>query len=103
MDQNRVRAIVQQSLERLISHVDPTEHDDIPSTLDGYQRLEISAVQNLLQSRNVSRFEISTLLQPFAGPPGTPNRVILLTGLNGQKYFTIGRYDPVRNEILPPT
>jgi len=100
-DQN---SIVQQSLERLISHIYGTGHRDftIPPILNGYHQITIPTVQNLLQNSLISRFEISTLLQPFAGPPGTPNRIILLTGFNGEKYFTVGKYDPIQNQILNP-
>lgn len=49
---------------------------------------------------NVTRADVDYLLQPWAGAPGTPNRILTLTTNNGQKYLVKA---VVRNgEMFPP-
>ncbi len=94
---------VQQSLEMLISQVYGTVPALTPSIerLAGYKRMFISDIDHLIQQGEILRFEFSTLLLPFAGPPGTRNRVLLFTGRN-DKYYTIAQYDPVHNRMMLP-
>ena len=50
----------------------------------------------------IERFIIDPLLQPWAGPPGTSNRIITLFGRNGLTYLVKARLDPATNQIFPP-
>jgi hypothetical protein len=95
------RGPIQQSLERLIAHVYGKQVSE-PNYLGEYERISFETAGNLLQNHLIARFEVSTLFQPFAGPPGTPNRLVLLTGTEGKKYFIVARYDGFTNQLLPP-
>ncbi len=92
---------VQKSSERLMSHLYnlPLEEPDI---LDGYARSDLSTINRLLQEQKIARFDVNIVLQPFAGPPGTPNKVLTFLTDDRRKLFVVARYDPDQNQIFPP-
>ena len=64
--------------------------------------ISFEQVSRLLQNRQIAGFNIDPLLQSWAGPFGTSNRVITLTATNGLIYLTIIQYDQTNNQIKPP-
>ena len=50
----------------------------------------------------IERYIIEPLLQPWAGPPSTRNRILTIFGTNGMTYLVKALYDPVSNQIFPP-
>jgi hypothetical protein len=50
----------------------------------------------------IERYIFDTILQPWAGPPGTLNKIITIFTKNGITYFAKVRYDQVSNQIFPP-
>jgi len=57
---------------------------------------------NLLSQNLISQVNLDALLQPWAGPPGTPNRVLTLVGTDGRVLFVKAQYDLTTNQIFPP-
>ena len=55
-----------------------------------------------VSSLQIERYIIEPLLQPWAGPPSSPNRIITIFGKNGMTYLLKAKYDPVSNQIFPP-
>jgi len=93
---------VQQSLERLISHIYKTyQGGPPPPTLGDYHWTHLDDISDMMSTGQIIRYEISTLFQPFAGPPGTPNRVIIFITQNRRKLYTIARYDAFTHKLLP--
>jgi len=41
-------------------------------------------------------------MQPWAGPPGTPNRIFTFQTLDGRKLFVKAQYNQQINQLLPP-
>jgi hypothetical protein len=56
----------------------------------------------MLQTDLIDRYILDPLLQPWAGPPGTSNRVITLFGKNGITYLAKVKYDQQTNQVFPP-
>lgn len=50
----------------------------------------------------ITRYVIDPLLQPLAGLPGSPNRIITIFTKNGNSYLVKARFDPQTNQIFPP-
>ena len=59
------------------------------------------AVQ-MLQRNEVERYTIDPLNQVWAGPPGTPNRIVTLIRRDGTLSAVVARYDPNTGQIYPP-
>ena len=59
-------------------------------------------IANMLSQNQIERFILDPLLQPWAGPPGTPNRILTMFGRNGMSYLVKARYDPVTNQMFAP-
>ncbi|CAN5690318.1 hypothetical protein BH23THE1_BH23THE1_32640 [soil metagenome] len=59
-------------------------------------------VTNMFSQNQVERYIIDPLLQPWAGPPSTQNRIITIFTKNGMTYLVKVRYDQERNQIYPP-
>jgi hypothetical protein len=57
---------------------------------------------DMLSRKQIERFIINPLLQPWAGAPGTPNRIITLFGQNGITYLVKARLDPQLNQLFAP-
>ena len=55
-----------------------------------------------LNTIQINRYIIEPLLQPWAGPPSTQNRIITIFGNNGITYLVKARYNQVTNQIYPP-
>lgn len=49
----------------------------------------------------IERWIIDPVVQPWAGPPGTPNRIITIFTRNGLTYLVKARYDSVTNQVTP--
>ena len=56
---------------------------------------------NQLSGYILKSFSIEPLLQPYAGPPGSVNKLMIMNTLRGD-IFTIGQYDSHKNQMLPP-
>ncbi|CAN5605080.1 hypothetical protein BH23THE1_BH23THE1_32920 [soil metagenome] len=50
----------------------------------------------------IERYIVDPLLQPWAGPPNTQNRIITVFLRNGITYLVKVRYNPKTNQIFPP-
>lgn len=50
----------------------------------------------------IERYIIEPLLQPWAGPPSTQNRILTIFGKNGMTYLVKAKYDQTSNQIYPP-
>jgi hypothetical protein len=50
----------------------------------------------------IERYIFDAILQPWAGPPGTQNKIMTIFSKNGITYFAKVRYDQVLNQIFPP-
>ena len=59
------------------------------------------AVQKLQQDE-IERWEIDPLMQPLAGPPTSPNRIITLIGKDALKWYVKAKYDPKTQQIYSP-
>ena len=55
-----------------------------------------------LSKIQIERYIIEPLLQPWAGPPSTQNRIITIFGKNGMTYLVKALYDQVSNQIFSP-
>jgi hypothetical protein len=89
------------ALDRLLAQLYGIPQPE-PENLNGFTRMTLPQLAELMQAEQIVRFEIPPLMQPFAGPPGTLNRIITYYTLDGQKLFVKARYDPVSNRIDPP-
>ncbi len=80
------------SLDKLFP-VEPVKTNDLTvrKVLDGYGQTDYITAEKLFQTDQIVRFEVSRLLQPFAGPPGTLNRIVLLTLISGNRLFVRAR------------
>lgn len=56
----------------------------------------------MLSSGKIARFLVDPMLQPWAGPPSSPNRILSFYGNDGLIYLAKGRYNPATNSIFPP-
>lgn len=56
----------------------------------------------LIQSGRVQRFTLDPLLQPWAGPPTSPNRIVTLILNDGTTVLVRAHYNPINNNIMPP-
>ena len=55
-----------------------------------------------LNTIQIDRYIIEPLLQPWAGLPSSPNRIITIFGTNGITYLIKAKYDQSSNQIYPP-
>ena len=56
----------------------------------------------MLSQNKVSKYIIEPILQPWAGPPLTQNRILTIFGTNGMTYLVKALYDQASNQIFPP-
>jgi hypothetical protein len=93
-----------QSLERFLSWYYPNPLGNViePDLLEGYTRAGLPEISQLLSSGQVARFESPPVMQPWAGPPGTPNRIFTFQTLDGRKLFVKAQYNQQINQLLPP-
>jgi hypothetical protein len=73
-----------------------------PEMLDGHLRISYEDSKLLFDREEVVRCEVDPVLQPFAGPPGTLNRILTILTLKREKYFTVCQYDYQTSTHLPP-
>ena len=57
---------------------------------------------NQLSSIQIERYIIDPMLQPWAGAPGTRNRIVTIFGRNGITYLVKALHNPQSNQIFPP-
>ena len=55
-----------------------------------------------LNTIQIDRYIIEPLLQPWAGPPSSPNRILTIFGKNGMTYLIKAKYDQTSSQIFPP-
>lgn len=55
-----------------------------------------------LSTIQIERYIIEPLLQPWAGPTNTQNRILTIFGTNGMTYLVKAKYDQATNQIFPP-
>ena len=84
--------LISQSHERLIAWIYNIPVAS-PNILGEYQKSSLEQINQLLQSGQIARFEMSLMLQPWAGPPGTLNRVLTFQTIDGQKLFVVAQYN----------
>jgi hypothetical protein len=68
-------------------------------------RVNFASYQQIIQmlSHNqIEHFVLDPLLQPWAGPPDSLNRILILFGRNGLTHLVKARYDLQTNQIFPP-
>ena len=87
---NRLR----ETIEALISRLYGLPLSEPPAELTSFEE-----ASRLLQWGQIVNFTIDPLLQVWAGPPGTPNRIVTLIGRDGLSYLVLARYDPATNQI----
>lgn len=56
----------------------------------------------LLTNNRITNYTVDPLLQPWAGPPGGPNRIVTLLADNGMTYLVKAQYDFESGQIFPP-
>lgn len=56
----------------------------------------------MLSENQIERTAIDSLLQPWAGHPGSPNKIITLIARDGRLYLVKCRYDSITNQLFPP-
>ena len=78
-------------------------YTDVLSTLYNFPQASPTNLQftplEQIQASNIQRYEIEPLLQPLAGHPNSPNRIITLYYKDGSKHYVKGRYNPETNRI----
>ena len=84
---NSEKHVTQQVLEELIIRMYGHNFTIEPETLDGYSRMPYSQFIDLYDRGLITQIETPDLLQPFAGLPGTYNRIITFIS-SGSKFFT---------------
>lgn len=65
--------------------------------------ISFEQVSNMLKNNEIDRYIIDLILQPWAGLPGTTNRIITLFNKNGTTYLARVRYDLQTNQIYKST
>ena len=63
--------------------------------------ISFQQVDQMLQDNKIERYILDPLLQPWAGAPNQPNRILTIFGKNGITYLVKARYDKVTNQIFP--
>jgi len=79
--------INQKVLEELIIRLYGAKPSD-PVILGGYTRINYQRYLTLLRLDRIKESKINPLFQPFAGTPGTPNRILTITTKTGERFFT---------------
>ena len=64
--------------------------------------ISFQEVSEMLSQNKVSKYIIEPILQPWAGPPLTQNRILTIFGTNGMTYLVKALYDQASNQIFPP-
>ncbi len=98
---SKSEVIYRQSFERHMANLYnlPTIEPDI---LDDYSRIEFSKLKDLISNDEILRLEVLPVLQPFAGPPGTENRIVTGITTKREKIFSKCRYNFETQEPSSP-
>lgn len=79
---------------------------DLPETLFvGFVPAKVISFEQGIQkltNGEIERFLIDPMLQPWAGPPSSPNRIFSFYSRDGLIYLVKGRYDAINNQIYQP-
>ena len=78
-----------------------------PVTIGEYRQTSLLTINNLLQTGQITGFTLGNYqIEGYARQLGLPvsssNKVLLFGTTSGNKLFTIARFDPATNQILPP-
>jgi hypothetical protein len=93
--------LTQQSYETLVKQIYGFPVT-IPTSLDvNGLRLEFIPFSQL-NTIQIERYIIEPLLQPWAGPPSTQNRILTIFGKNGMTYLVKALYDQASGKIFQP-
>ena len=94
-------ALSQQSYETLVKQL-----YDIPVVLPEFlivNDLKLGFIPfSQLSTININNYIIEPLLQPWAGPPSTQNRILTIFASNGMTYLVKALYNGTDNRIFPP-
>lgn len=93
--------LVQQSYETLVKQIYGLPVTLPTSLVVNGLRLEFIPFSQL-NTIQIERYIIEPLLQPWAGPPSTKNRIITIFDRNGMTYLVKALYDQVSGRIFPP-
>jgi len=96
---------LKQSLETLLRQLYslPVEMPDYLSVGDiQAEVIPYERAAQLLKEGKVARTDFDPLVQPWAGPPSTPNRMMTFFTSSGMTYVSKVRYDPTTRTVYPP-
>jgi len=66
------------------------------------QFIDFQTAGDLLTINQISRYILDPILQPWAGLPNSPNRIVTLFHVNGLNYLIKAGYNPQNGQIYPP-
>ena len=93
--------LAQQSYETLVKQLYGLPVTLPESLIVNGLRLEFIPFSQL-NSIQIDRYIIEPLLQPWAGPPSSQNRILTIFGKNGMTYLVKAMYNQATNKIFPP-
>lgn len=93
--------LTQQSYETLVKQIYGLPVTLPESLIVNGLRLEFIPFSQL-NTIQIERYIIEPLLQPWAGPPSTQNRIITIFDRNGMTYLVKALYDQASGRIFPP-
>jgi len=93
--------LVQQSYETLVRQMYGLPVELPTSLIVNDLRLEFIPFSQL-STIQIERYIIEPLLQPWAGPPNTQNRIITIFDRNGMTHLVKAKYDQASGQIFPP-
>lgn len=64
--------------------------------------ISFEQIAQMLSQNQIFRFVLDPILQPWVGPPNSPNRILTMFGKNGITYLVKARYDQATNQIYLP-
>jgi hypothetical protein len=97
--------LVQQSYETLMKQLYSIPVQlPVSISVDGLPAnfIDINQAGQLLATGQIEKYTINPLLQPWAGHPSLPNRIITLLNRNGASYLVKVKYDQKNGQIYPP-
>jgi hypothetical protein len=86
--------LFEKSYENLVRHLYKLPADGIKDNLVTFQQ-----ISEMLSRNQIERFVIDPLSQSLTNPP---NNVLTMYGKDGMIYLVKAKYDPIKNQILPP-
>ena len=64
--------------------------------------ISFQRITEMLSQGQIERYILDPLLQPWADPPTSSNRILTMFGKNGITYLVKARYDLTTNQIFAP-